>query len=102
VHWVDLVNMFDKKVRYVKKVKNHWPWPTISNKTVTFFIRSQLKHHLLCINTHNTNTSTVHEYQLNVMKTSNSSATEGQATSPDASTNMCYRFQGAVENIMPC
>jgi len=63
VYGLNLVILFGKRVRYVKKVKNYWPRPTINHKTVIFFIRSQLKHHLLCINTHYINTSSVHEYQ---------------------------------------
>jgi len=42
---VNMVILFDKRVRYVKKVKNHWPRPTINNKTVIFLVRSRLNHH---------------------------------------------------------
>jgi len=42
---VNLVILFDKRVRYVKKVKNHLPRPAINNKTVIFLVRSRLKHH---------------------------------------------------------
>jgi len=33
---VNLVILPDKRVRYVKTVKNHWPRPTINDKTVIF------------------------------------------------------------------